>query len=82
MRFVPASLVIVSTLAAAPYARAEKFISCPDQIISGCQVFTDPLGNAISPVSCPISHCKVFKPKMIDGKKVCPFNCPEFFRDQ
>jgi hypothetical protein len=78
MRFFRLSTICI-LLIAPVQSNAEKVISCPDQIVSGCEIFTDPLGTPISPISCPVSHCKVFKPKIVDGKKVCPFNCPEFF---
>jgi hypothetical protein len=56
-------------------------ILCPTARISGCQVVVDPLGTVVQPVMCPASRCRVDRPKIVNGQKVCTFTCPEFFID-
>ena len=76
-------LPITVAMALISPAQAERLVSCPDYKVKGCDVFTDPIGNPISPKKgCPISHCRDFEPKIVDGKKYCPFNCPEYFEDR
>lgn len=65
----------------AAHAKPEKMILCPTAKISGCQVVVDPLGNIVQPVMCPASRCRVDRPKIVNGQKVCTFTCPEFFID-
>jgi hypothetical protein len=71
-------LLFSSTADAQSRNRSEKIIVCPTAKIAHCDVLVDPLGNPAQPVKCPASHCRAHA-TMQDGKKVCHFQCPEYF---
>ncbi|HEY5777910.1 MAG TPA: hypothetical protein VIT00_04185 [Terrimicrobiaceae bacterium] len=54
-------------------------ILCPTQKIEGCQVIVNPEGRPAKPVKCLRSHCRTDEPKIVDGKKVCSFSCPQYY---
>jgi len=62
----------------APRTPPDRMILCPTQKISGCDVTVDPLGKPAQPVMCQASHCRVGRPKIVDGRKVCSFSCPNY----
>lgn len=59
-------------------APPDRMILCPTQKISRCDVTVDPLGQPARPVMCQYSHCRVGRPKIVDGRKVCSFSCPNY----
>ncbi|MET4236582.1 hypothetical protein ABIA85_009898 [Bradyrhizobium sp. LA6.10] len=54
-------------------------VMCPTQLVQGRQVTVDPLGHPAEPTMGRASRWKVGKSKMVNGQKVCPFSCPDFF---
>jgi hypothetical protein len=68
-------------LAAPRASKTDRVIICPIEKVQGCDVTVDPLGNPSAPVKCAFSHCRVGQPRIIDGRKVCSFTCPDYFVD-
>jgi hypothetical protein len=76
--FVFALMILSAAAAAQSRNRSERIIICPTALIAHCDVLVDPLGNPAQPVRCPASHCRAHA-TMRDGRKVCNFQCPEYF---
>lgn len=81
--FLTLVVVLYASLAlAAPRASTtDRIILCPTEKVRGCDLTVDPLGQPVPPVRCSFSHCRVGRPRIVEGRKICSFTCPDYFVD-